>query len=155
MNIEIERKFLLKSDFPKEDATKVFHIKQGYLNDNPDRTVRVRITNSHGYFCVKGRTQNISKMEFEYEIPIDDALKLLELCKRPIIAKTRYKIPYEGHLWEVDVFEGENEGLVMAEVELQSEDETAVLPKWIGKEVSGDKRYYNSYLSLHPYNEWK
>jgi adenylate cyclase len=94
-------------------------------------------------------------MEFEYEIPIDDALKLLELCKRPIIAKTRYKIPYEGHSWEVDVFEGENEGLVMAEVELQSEDETVVLPEWIGKEVSGDKRYYNSYLSLHPYNEWK
>jgi len=156
MNIEIERKFLLKDGhFPKEKAGKIFDIKQGYLNNNPNRTIRVRITNSHAYFCVKGRTNNISKMEFEYEIPIDDAEKLLELCVYPPIIKKRYKIPFEGHIFEVDVFEGVNKGLVVVEVELRSEDEQVSLPDWVGKEVTGDPWYYNSHIAVCPYKDWK
>ena len=151
--MEIERKFLVNRELwsPVEEGTR---IAQGYLSTDPKRTVRVRVKGKRGYLTVKGKNQGISRQEFEYEVPRWDAEGMLALCEPPIIEKKRYREEIAGHLWEVDVFEGENEGLILAEIELFHEEEEFEPPKWLGEEVSGDSRYYNSNLSQHPFKEW-
>lgn len=154
MGTEIERKFLLKGTAWKEGAAGAF-VRQGYLSTDQGRTVRVRTIGEEGFLTIKGITQGISRLEFEFSIPIADARRMLdELCPHPLIEKTRYRIQYGDLVWEVDEFRGENEGLVVAEVELGHEDQVISLPEWIGEEVSGDSRYRNSNLSVHPYIEW-
>jgi len=154
--IEIERKFLVSSDAFKNDALRKNHIAQGYLNSAPERTVRVRIKGDTGYLTIKGKSNEsgLSRFEWEKEIPLEEAKALLLLCEKGVIEKTRYEIPLGHHLFEVDEFFGENEGLIIAEVELQSENEIFEKPIWLGKEVSHDERYYNSYLSQHPFTSW-
>ena len=150
---EIERKFLINKDqFKPNDEGD--YIAQGYLSSTPERTVRVRIKNNRGYLTVKGKNTGIIRSEFEYEIPVNDAKELLELCEPSIIVKRRYNINVNGSKWEVDVFEGDNEGLIVAEIELASENETFSKPDWVAKEVSSDVRYYNSHLSKHPFKSW-
>ena len=151
---EIERKFLVDpsrlNKLPEGSS-----IRQGYIPAH-GATVRVRIMGEDAYITLKGRSEGITRSEFEYPIPVDDAKAILEeLCTPPIIEKTRYKINFENHIWELDIFEGENSGLVMAEVELASEDETVKLPPWVTREVSGDKRYYNANLRVNPYMLWE
>ena len=160
MAIEIERKFLLKNSDWRQDAIGQKYI-QGYINNEPGRTVRVRITEEAAYLTIKGKANEVdgqlgtAKLEFEYIIPESDAKEILEeLCRKPIIAKKRYRIHYRGFVWEVDEFEGENKGLILAEIELEYEDQPFDLPPWIGNEVTTDKRYYNARLSLHPYSTW-
>lgn len=155
MGTEIERKFLVRDDTWRAGATGTRY-RQGFLSTDPDRTVRVRVSKAHGFLTVKGRTRGSARAEFEYEIPLDDATELLDrLAKRPLIEKTRYRVEVSGLVWEVDVFEGENAGLVMAEVELASEDQEVVKPPWCGMEVTGDPRYYNARLVEHPFREWR
>lgn len=153
MNIEIERKFLLKNDNWREGAVGV-HYKQAYLNEKGDNTVRVRIEGDKAKLTIKGKSSNISRLEFEYDIPIADAEALFTLAKTPIVEKYRYKIMYAGNCWEVDEFLGMNRGLVVAEIELESETQSFEKPDWIGMEVSGDKRYTNANLARKPYCEW-
>ena len=153
MSKEIERKFLVNKNLFKPES-EYQYIAQGYLSSTPERTVRVRIKNNRGYLTVKGKNTGISRSEFEYEIPEDDAKELLELCEPSIIVKKRYIVNFYGSIWEVDVFEGNNEGLIVAEIELKSEDEHFNKPDWLGKEVSFDKKYYNSNLSKYPYKLW-
>lgn len=143
---EIERTFLVKNYNFKEMATETIVILQGYLNRDPERTVRVRLANDRGYITVKGKNHGMTRHEFEYEIPLDDARQILSLCTGKILDKTRYVVPYEGHVWEVDEYNGELRGLVVTEVELEREDEQVELPSFVGKEVTGDPRYYNSQL---------
>lgn len=154
MAVEIERKFLVRRELwrPKEAG---IAIRQGYLASDAERTVRVRTWDEQAYLTIKGKNQGIRRLEFEYEIPFSDAQELLELCEQPVISKRRYLEKLVDKYWEIDVFEGENEGLILAEVELPSEDAEIVLPKWAGPEVSDDIRYYNSYLFRHPYRLWK
>ena len=154
MGQEIERKFLLADDSWREGVQGTTY-RQGYLSSQTDRTVRVRTIQDRAFLTIKGRTEGVSRQEFEYEIPFDDALKLLNLCEQPIIEKQRFKIPYAGLIWEIDEFFGENEGLVVAEVELKHENETFEKPEWLGDEVTGDNKYYNSQLSIKPFNQWK
>lgn len=151
---EIERKFLVIGDTWKVLGTpKVF--RQGYLNDEKERTVRVRIAGDKGFLTIKGKNTGAVRAEFEYEIPVEDASKMLEnLALRPLIEKTRTVIDYRGHTWEVDEFTGENAGLVVAEIELTQENEIFDKPDWIGEEVTGDARYYNSSLITHPFSKW-
>lgn len=152
MATERERKFLVVSDGWKAGAVGTRY-RQGYLSFQP--AVRVRIAGDQGYLTIKGPLQGMSRPEFEYPIPLEDALLLLEtLCHKPLIEKTRYRVPYGGHTWEVDVFEGENRGLVVAELELPSEQPPARWPDWVGEEVSDDPRYANASLVQHPYSEW-
>ena len=154
MGTEIERKYLLKGTDWKEGAVGTF-IRQGYISTTPEHTVRVRTIGEEGFLTIKGPTQGVSRFEFEYSIPIADARTLLdELCPHPLIEKIRYRIEDGDLVWEVDEFRGDNEGLVVAEVELSHEDQEISLPEWIGEEVSGDPRYFNSNLSIHPYNDW-
>ena len=153
MNIEIERKFLLKNDLWRKNAVGI-HYAQGYLNNAGENTFRIRIAGEKAFLTIKSRSKGISRQEFEYEIPPEDAGELLKLSQSPIIEKIRYKIEYAGKWWEVDEFLGKNKGLYIAEIELDSEDEPFEKPEWIGKEVSGDKRYYNSYLACKPFSEW-
>lgn len=155
MAIEIERKFLVRGEF-KDDSTDATDIVQGYLVHDPERTVRVRIRGDRGYITVKGRPADtgIGRYEWEKEIPVDDARELLRLCEPFTVIKTRYIVPFRSHLFEVDVFHGENEGLVMAEIELDSADEYFEKPGWLGDEVTSDPRYYNSFLSVKPYSHW-
>ena len=153
MAIEIERKFLVKAELFKPVDEGQF-IAQGYLSSTPERTIRVRIKKHHGYLTIKGKNEGICRAEFEYEIPESDAKELLELCEPTIIVKRRYIVDVESSRWEVDIFEGENEGLIVAEIELQSENEEFNKPDWIGDEVSNDARYYNSNLSKRPYKSW-
>ncbi|MBR2179039.1 MAG: CYTH domain-containing protein [Selenomonadaceae bacterium] len=150
---EIERKFLVNRDLFKP-TSEGDYIAQGYLSSTPERTVRVRIKNNRGYLTVKGKNTGISRSEFEYAIPVSDAKELLELCEPSIIIKRRYNINVNGSKWEVDIFEGDNEGLIVAEIELASEDESFSKPDWIGEEVSFDVRYYNSHLSKQPFKSW-
>ena len=151
---EIERKFLVVGDAWRALAEGVVY-RQGYLSTDADRTLRVRTVGAKGYLTVKGITVGATRTEFEYEIPLADADAMLdELCLRPIIEKTRHKIPFDGLVWEVDVFAGDNDGLVVAEVELASEDQEFRLPDWIGEEVTDDPRYYNANLVAHPYKAW-
>lgn len=151
---EIERKFLVAHQAWRESVNTIHVFRQGYLSYDSERTVRVRATEVTGYLTIKGITEGLTRDEFEYEIPLADALALLQLCERPAIEKKRYIVPNGAHVWEVDVFEGVNEGLVVAEIELGSEDEAFDKPNWLGNEVSGDRKYSNSSLSLHPYKNW-
>ena len=154
--IEIERKFLVNSDAFKNDALRKNHIAQGYLNSVPERTVRVRIKGDTGYLTIKGKSNEtgLSRFEWEKEIPLAEAKALLLLCEKGIIEKNRYEVPVGKHLFEVDEFFGENEGLLLAEVELQSESEFFEKPHWLGEEVTQDQRYYNSYLSKNSFTSW-
>jgi adenylate cyclase len=154
--VEIERKFLVSSNAFKEEAFTQNRIKQGYLSSVPERTVRVRIKGEKGYLTIKGisNESGLSRFEWEKEIPVDEAEKLLLLCETGVIDKTRFEIKTGNHIFEVDEFYGENEGLVMAEIELKSESETFEKPIWLGQEVTNDKRYYNSYLSNNPFKKW-
>ena len=154
--IEIERKFLVTSDAFKEEAYAQNRIKQGYLSSVPERTVRVRIKGNKGYLTIKGITNKtgLSRFEWEKEIPIVEAETLLLLCETGVIDKTRFEIKTSNHVFEVDEFYGENESLVMAEIELNSESETFEKPSWLGQEVTNDERYYNSYLSKNPFKKW-
>jgi len=154
---EIERKFLVEStDFIKE-STVNNRIVQGYLNSNPERTVRVRIKGNKGFLTIKGKgnENGTTRFEWEKEISLSEAEALLQLCESGIIDKIRYEIPLGKHTFEVDVFSGENQGLIIAEVELTFENEFFEQPNWLGKEVTGDKKYYNSHLSEHPFCSWK
>ncbi len=155
--IEIERKFLVTSTNFTTPNTIHTRIVQGYLNSHPERAVRIRIKGTSGYLTIKGKGNEtgVSRFEWEKEIPLEEAEQLLALCEKGVIEKTRYEIPVDGHLFEVDVFEGANKGLIVAEIELQHENESFTIPSWLGNEVTGNPRYYNSQLSLHPYNQWK
>lgn len=145
---EIERKFLVTGDF-KQDACDSFRLVQGYISTDPDRTVRVRIKGEQGFLTIKGRSSldGLSRYEWEKEIPVSEALELMNLCVSGVIDKTRYLVPCGDHTYEVDVFHGANEGLVLAEIELSDELEAFEKPFWLGEEVTGDVRYYNSMLS--------
>ncbi|MBP9792639.1 MAG: CYTH domain-containing protein [Flavobacterium sp.] len=154
--IEIERKFLVVNNDFKAQATSQNRIVQGYLNSNPERTVRVRIKGSKGFLTIKGKgnESGTTRLEWEKEISLSDAEQLLTLCEKGTIDKIRYEIPLGNHTYEVDVFAGENEGLLMAEIELNSENESFETPSWLGEEVTGDAKYYNAYLSNNPYRSW-
>ncbi|WP_395059093.1 CYTH domain-containing protein [Flavobacterium sp.] len=154
--IEIERKFLvLNNDFIALAVAKN-RIVQGYLNSNPERTVRVRIKGSKGFLTIKGKGNDsgTTRLEWETEIPLAEAEKLLSICENGIIDKIRHEIPSGKHIYEVDVFAGENNGLVVAEIELSAENESFEKPNWLGQEVTGDNRYYNAYLSNNPFGSW-
>jgi adenylate cyclase len=154
--IEIERKFLVLSDNYKAGAVVQNRIVQGYLSSNPERTVRVRIKGTHGYLTIKGKsnTAGTMRLEWEKEIPLAEAEQLLGLCEKGVIDKVRYEIPSGKRTFEVDEFFGDNEGLTIAEIELGDENEVFEKPQWLGKEVTGDDRYYNSHLSNNPYALW-
>lgn len=156
MKKEIERKFLVKGAF-KSLAKASVHICQGYLNSAPERTVRVRVKDGEGYITVKGAgdSSGVSRFEWEQRISPDDAIELLRLCEPGIIDKTRYLVEYGCHVFEVDEFHGDNDGLVVAEIELSDENEAFGRPEWLGREVTGDSRYYNSMLMKHPYKDWR
>lgn len=157
MSVEIERKFLLRGNAWKTLARDAVSssIRQGYLSTHPDRTVRVRLENGQATLTIKGRSEGYSRGEWEYAIPPDDADALLNgLCERPLIEKRRTRIVHDGMVWEIDEFFGDNLGLVVAEIELQSETQTFSLPDWIGEEVTGDVRYFNSSLLRHPFTSW-
>lgn len=152
MAIEIERKFLVINDEWRTDN--FTHFCQGYLNRDKDRTVRVRVFGEKAMLTVKSLTSNASRLEFEYEVPVSDARQMLEFCERPLIEKNRYRVLFEGMEWEVDEFLGVNEGLVVAEIELESESQLFNRPGWVGEEVTDDRRYFNSNLSKTPYSTW-
>ena len=154
--IEIERKFLVLSDDFINEAFAKKRIVQAYLNSNPERTVRIRIKEDKGFLTIKGKgnTTGTTRLEWETEIVLQDAEKLLVICESGIIEKIRHEVKVGNHIYEVDVFAGENEGLVVAEIELQSEDELFEKPIWLGKEVTNDERFYNAYLSLKPFKSW-
>ncbi|MGO2109941.1 MAG: CYTH domain-containing protein [Staphylococcus equorum] len=154
--IEIERKFLVKSDAFKVEAFNKYTIKQGFLNSDKNRTVRVRLKKDCGYLTVKGKSTSngLSRFEWEKEISKQDAEHLLELCETGIIDKTRYEVKCGPHIFEVDEFYGLNQGLIIAEVELNSEGEHFEVPNWLGKEVTGEVKYYNSQLSNLPFSVW-
>lgn len=152
---EIERKFLLKNSSWQEFADEGMLYSQGYLVGSKDASVRIRIQGDHAFINIKSATIDISRQEFEYEIPVDEATEMLEtLCEKPLISKKRHLIKTETHIWEIDVFSGENEGLIVAEIELRDVNESFEKPSWLGNEVSDDARYYNVNLVNHPYKDW-
>lgn len=152
---EIERKFLLKDDAWRPGASGKAY-RQGYLSIEPDRTVRVRVAGDAAFLTVKGRPQGASRAEYEYPLPLADAVEMLDrLCLRPLIEKIRYRVPYGGLVWEIDEFSGDNAGLVVAEVELEAEDQAIALPPWVGREVTSDPRYANSSLVARPFASWR
>ena len=153
MAVEIERKFLVRNP-PIEQWGAGKKIAQGYLSKGKGITVRVRIKGDQGFITVKGKTTGFSRAEYEYEIPYSDAEELLKLCDGGVIIKTRWLVNWADHLWEVDVFEGENQGLIVAEIELTAENEVFERPTWLGEEVSSDPRYFNSSLANHPWSKW-
>ncbi|MGB1232314.1 MAG: CYTH domain-containing protein [Winogradskyella sp.] len=154
--IEIERKFLVKSNAFKTEATTNYTIKQGFLNSHKKRTVRIRIKKDKGYITVKGKSSKngLSRFEWEKEIPKPEAEALLNLCETGIIDKIRYEVKLGIHTFEIDEFFGDNDGLIIAEVELNSENESFTKPHWLGKDVTGNVRYYNSQLSKTPFKDW-
>ncbi len=154
---EIERKFLVLDDSFKHEAFSKSHIQQGYICSERGRTVRIRIKDNRAYLTIKGPSENggLTRYEFEREIPLEDGQQMMQLCEPGIIDKTRWLVKSGKHTFEVDEFFGDNEGLVVAEVELSYEDEPYKKPHFIGKEVTGDRRYYNSQLRLCPFNKWK
>jgi CYTH domain-containing protein len=154
--IEIERKFLIVSDNYKKEAYKQTRIIQGFLNTHKERAVRIRIKGAEAFITVKGisNKEGITRFEWEKEIPLDEAKMLLELCEPNLIEKIRYEVKVGFHFFEIDEFFGENEGLIMAEIELSDENEEFIKPDWLGREVTGDVRYYNSQLSKIPYRNW-
>lgn len=149
---EIERKFRVKEGSWRSAKGTTF--RQGYLNSVKERVVRVRIINDKGYLTIKGLTVGATRLEFEYEIPRRDAEQLLDICEKPLIEKTRFKVEEGGFIWEIDEFFGENQGLIVAEVELESEDQNFPRPDWVLEEVTGDPRYFNSNLIKKPYKMW-
>ena len=152
---EIERKFLVTSEVFKSLGVK-HYIHQGFLSTDKERVVRIRIQDNKAFITIKGKTEEATRSEFEYVIPLEDAQFMLEnLCEKPTIEKYRYIIPYAGFTWEVDEFHGENAGLVIAEIELQHENQEFQKPEWLGEEVTTDPRYYNANLVKHPYKSWK
>jgi CYTH domain-containing protein len=153
MATEIERKYLVKDASWKDGVAGTRYV-QGYLCTDPERTVRLRIAGPEAWVTIKGLTQGIARAEFEYPIPSSDAEKILDLCLRPLIEKIRYRIEYRGHTWEVDEFLGDNQGLVLAEIELGDAGEPLELPPWAGAEVSADPRYFNANLVARPFTEW-
>lgn len=157
MLIEIERKFLVNSNVFKKEAFKKTRIIQGFLNTHKERTVRVRLQGNKGFITVKGKSSNdgLSRFEWEKEINDSEAKSLLNLCEKGVIDKIRYEIKFGFHIFEVDEFFGDNEGLIVAEVELNTENETINKPDWLGEEVTGDIKYYNSQLSKQPYKHWQ
>ncbi len=155
MATEIERKFLVKDESWRSCADSGQVIRQGYLAGSERGSVRVRISGDRASLNIKSATLGIRRLEFDYPVPLHDAEQLLEqLCEKPLIEKIRYRVPFGDHEWEVDVFGGPNEGLVLAEIELSDESDSFLLPGWVGKEVSHDPRYYNTCLVSHPYCEW-
>jgi CYTH domain-containing protein len=155
MGLEIERKFLVAGTAWKALAEGILY-RQGYLSRAGGPTVRVRIAGDKGFLTIKGPSRGLARAEFEYAIPVEDAAEMLDaLCEKPLIEKTRYRIPFGSHTWEVDEFHGENAGLVVAEVELRSADEEPVRPPWVGREVSRDPRYFNSNLAKNPFRIWR
>jgi CYTH domain-containing protein len=153
--VEIERKFLVTGDGWKADADEGVRVRQGFLSGDENGVVRVRRVLDKGVLTIKGPTRGISREEFEYTIPAADAERMLDaLCAGGTVDKTRYRIPRDGVVWEVDVFAGDNAGLVLAEVELDSEDQEVTLPDWLGEEVSRDPRFYNAYLARNPFTTW-
>ena len=155
-SMEIERKFLVKGDFEK-DVLKQKRIVQGYICAEETRTVRVRIQGDEGFLTIKSpvNERGWSRYEYEQSLALNDAEELLKLCLPGVIDKVRYWIRVGNHMWEVDVFQGDNEGLIVAEIELSSEEETFELPPWVGEEVTGDAKYYNAVLSQKPFNQWQ
>ena len=155
--IEIERKFLVNSNRYREQASSKSVIIQGYLNSDPLRTVRVRLRDQIGFLTVKGKScdSGLSRFEWEKEISLVEAKALLQLCEKSVVSKTRFEISIGEHLFEVDEFSGPNEGLVIAEIELSSENEEFSKPDWVGREVTGEKKYYNSNLSKRPFGSWE
>ncbi len=155
MGTEIERKFLVNQKQWRAPNSGVYY-SQGYLTTNQGLTVRVRIAGEQAFLTIKGPTQNYSRLEFEYPIPRADAQVMLDtLCDRPLIEKIRYQVEYQGLLWEIDEFQGDNAGLMIAEVELTTENQSVELPDWVGEEVSTDSRYYNANLVKYPYSQWQ
>ena len=155
-HLEIERKFLVTSDAYQQEATSSTRIAQGFLSTDPQRTVRVRIMGNQGFLTIKGASNasGTSRFEWETEITVAEATNLIDLCEDVILEKVRYTVPLGNHVFEVDEFLGENKGLVVAEVELQHEDEFFKRPSWLGEEVTGLKEYYNSQLSQKPFSKW-
>ncbi len=153
MATEIERKFLVDT-CKWEPVVRGTRLVQAYLSIDPQPTVRIRIAGEKAYITIKGRSETISRPEFEYEIPVGDAQEMLKMAISNPVEKIRYEMMHEGFLWEVDVFSGKNEGLILAEIELESENQAFPLPDWLLDEVSGDRRYYNSYLSTYPFQDW-
>lgn len=154
MGVEIERKFLVVGDAWRapENATRMH---QGYLTIEPERTVRVRVAGARAFVTIKGKSRGASRAEYEYEVPVQDADEMLaQLCLRPTLEKVRTRVPFGAHVWEVDEFLGESAGLVVAEIELGDEHESFERPAWLGAEVTGDPRYYNSSLIQRPYSSW-
>ena len=154
MALEIERKFKVANAGWRDTVTRSTSLRQGYLSTKPEATVRVRLENGVGTLTIKSKTRGISRSEFEYDIPNSEATQLLQLCEGPLIEKIRHLVIIGEHTWEIDEFSGDNQGLIIAEIELSSEDESFKKPGWLGKEVSHDARYYNSSLVIHPYNQW-
>ena len=159
--IEIERKFLPSAHFNlteiQKSASQFFEITQGYICDDAQRTVRIRTKSNKGFVTIKGigNEGNLSRYEWEKEIEFQEAKDLLKLCLKGVISKTRYEILFENHVFEVDVFHGDNKGLIIIELELESENEMYVKPLWLGEEVTSDNRYFNSYLNKKPFLEWE
>jgi adenylate cyclase len=154
---EIERKFLVTSNSFLSESTTSYRIVQGYLNTDPERTVRIRIKGTKGYITIKGKgnASGTTRFEWEKEIALSEAEQLLLLCEEGVIDKIRHEIPLGNHCFEVDVFAGVNDGLIVAEVELQTENESFERPDWLGEEVTGQVRYYNAYLSATPFKDWQ
>lgn len=155
MGKEIERKFLvLRNEWDRNGEGLLY--RQGYLSVEKQRVVRVRVVGNQGFITIKGIARGAARDEFEYEIPHSDAQQMLdELCIKPLIEKIRYRVKYSGMIWEIDEFKGDNEGLLLAEVELEDENQAVEPPRWIGQEVTGDPRYFNSNLIANPYIKWK
>ena len=152
MSVEIERKFLVNEKGWKQGH--YIHVRQGYLNRDKERTVRVRLAGEKAYLTIKGINTGAKRAEYEYEIPVSDAAELIKICDGSILEKNRYAVPCGGLVWEVDEFLGKNEGLIVAEVELYSEDQAFDRPEWAGQEVTTDPRYFNSNLCTHPHCKW-
>ncbi|HMG09749.1 MAG TPA: CYTH domain-containing protein [Mucilaginibacter sp.] len=156
MGVEIERKFLVDHEKWRQLAKpEGKHYRQGYILSDDTKTIRVRITDEHGYITIKGITKGISRKEYEYTIPVNEGAELLDNFAVSELTKIRYRISFDGKIWEVDEFLGDNQGLLMAEIELEHETETFKLPPWITIEVTDDQRYYNSSLSVNPFNRWQ
>lgn len=156
MPLEIERKFLInKSIWEKLEKPKGNFMRQGYISTDPNKTIRVRLTDEKAFLTIKGKSVGATRAEFEYEIPQNDAKELLDNFAESELSKIRYKINFEGKTWEVDEFYGDNEGLIIAEIELNSEEEAFSKPDWIDQEVTDDARYFNSNLTKNPYKNWK
>ena len=156
MGTEVERKFLVCNDSWRSQTYKHAHYRQGYLSSDKGCSIRVRIAGDRGYLNIKSATLSVTRKEYEYQIPREDADELLDqLCHGPLIEKTRYFVKSGNHVWEIDLFEGDNAGLIVAEIELAHEDEPFARPEWLGEEVSHDPRYYNVCLVKHPYKDWE